>query len=1157
MTTAPAPFDDSPVRDRIADSLDESLLVEAAAGTGKTTVLVQRLVSVLRRGKTTVDRIVAVTFTRKAAGELKLRLRQELDRAREGAEDPAEQEHLERAVARLEEAHIGTIHSFCAEILRERPVEARIDPAFRELDEDDSARLYDRAFRSWIEHQLDDLPPGLERALSRLALDRPRDQSSPLDRLREAGRSLVDWRDFPAGWERRPFDREGRIDSLLDAVDELADRFHACPNRRDYLRRAIEPAAEMATWVRRSESVAERDYDELEARLVELFFQLRRNAGWKGRGNWFASEVPREQVLGERDRLLEELEDFKAHADADLAALLRGELLEVIKDYEDLKKRSGRIDFLDLLVLARDLVRDDAGVRRYLRERFTHVFVDEFQDTDPLQAEILLLFSADDPEEADWTRVRPVAGKLFLVGDPKQSIYRFRRADVLLYQRIKERLTGGDDPPVALVRLTRSFRGVRPLQRAINAAFEAQMSEDHEVGQPEYIHLDPHRDAPDEQPVLVALPAPAPYGWSRVTKTQVEACLPDTVAAFVEWLLKESGWTVEDPEERGRRVPIAPRHVAILFRRFMSWNRDVTRDYVRGLEARGVAHVLIGGRSFHQREEVETLRAALTAVEWPDDELSVFATLRGDLFAIPDNLLLRFRGESGSLHPFRPLGDDLDPDFQPIAEGLELLAELHRRRSSVPIVESVHRLLSFTRAHAGFALRPSGNQVLANVQRVADLARSFEVRGGLSFRGFVERLTEEAERLGASHAPILEEKADGVRMMTVHAAKGLEFPVVILADVTANLAARQPSLYLDPDSRLCAQKLLGCAPWELQDNTELELQRDEAEGLRLAYVAATRARDLLVVPGIGTRPWEGGWASPLNAALYPPREDWARPERAPGCPPFGTRTVLEFGSSMDGPPEAMIHPGGHRPQCGDHRVVWWDPAALRLNVDADFGLRQEQILSPDQEEGGAVDEGMAKYEGWRRKRRETLERGAEPEVEVVAVTEVEQEPPDFAGEVVLERVAKDADRPSGVRFGTLVHTVLRDVAWDAGDEAVRHLAELHGRMLDAPADEVAAAAASVAAALRHPLLARAAAADRRHRETPFLLRLDDRTMVEGTVDLAFLDGGAEEGGWTVVDFKTDADVASVEERYRVQVAWYVHAVATLTGRPARGVLLAV
>jgi ATP-dependent exoDNAse (exonuclease V) beta subunit len=145
-----------------------------------------------------------------------------------------------------------------------------------------------------------------------------------------------------------------------------------------------------------------------------------------------------------------------------------------------------------------------------------------------------------------------------------------------------------------------------------------------------------------------------------------------------------------------------------------------------------------------------------------------------------------------------------------------------------------------------------------------------------------------------------------------------------------------------------------------------------------------------------------------------------------------------------------------------------------------------------------------------------------------------------------------------VRFGTLVHTVLRDVAWDAGDEAVRHLAELHGRMLDAPADEVAAAAASVAAALRHPLLARAAAAHRRHREAPFLLRLDDRTMVEGTVDLAFYDaGGSDEGGWTVVDFKTDADVASVEERYRVQVAWYVHAVATLTGLPARGVLLAV
>jgi len=489
----PSIADDAAARQRIETSLEESLLVEAAAGTGKTTVLVRRLVAVLERGITEVDRIVAVTFTRKAAGELKLRLRQELDRARGRATDVEAQRHLERAVARLEEAHVGTIHSFCAEILRARPVEANVDPSFRELDEDESARLYDRAFRGWIERQLDEMPEGLRRALTRLAAQSG-GGPSPLDRLRDAGRQLIDWRDFPAPWQRRPFDRDAEIDRLVEQAEALAEAHDRCPDHRDYLRRAIEPAAELALWVRRTEAVADRDHDELEAQLVEAWRQLRRNAHWTGRGRRFATGLSRDEVAARRDALIEELEEFRRHADADLAALLQGELRQVLADYEELKRRTGRLDFLDLLVRARDLVRDNRDVRAYLQQRFTHLFVDEFQDSDPLQIEILLLLAATSPDDDAWRRVRPVAGKLFLVGDPKQSIYRFRRADVLLYQEIKEQLTAAG-AGVELIHLTKSFRAVRPLQQAINAAFAPRMREDREVGQPQYIRLDPHREA--------------------------------------------------------------------------------------------------------------------------------------------------------------------------------------------------------------------------------------------------------------------------------------------------------------------------------------------------------------------------------------------------------------------------------------------------------------------------------------------------------------------------------------------------------------------------------------------------------------------------------------------------------------------------------------
>src|SRR5262249_55286993 len=159
----------------------------------------------------------------------------------------------------------------------------------------------------------------------------------------------------------------------------------------------------------------------------------------------------------------------------------------------------------------------------------------------------------------------------------------------------------------------------------------------------DYSPLGEHWPAPDNQPSVVALPVPRPYGSQKIAKYAIEASLPDAIVAFVDHLINESDWTVRDPDQPERRVPISERHGCLLFRRFLDRGEDVSRDYVRKLEARGIPHLLVGSKSFHQREEVETMRAALTAVEWPEDELSVFAALRGSLFAISDAALLRFR----------------------------------------------------------------------------------------------------------------------------------------------------------------------------------------------------------------------------------------------------------------------------------------------------------------------------------------------------------------------------------------------------------------------------------------------------------------------------------------------------------------------------------
>ena len=213
---------DEPAREAIRSALDETLIVEAAAGTGKTTALVQRVLGLLRSGRTTLAHLVAVTFTEKAAGEMKLRLRKEIELARrDPATPPLERARLDASLAELEEAHVGTIHGFCADLLRQRPVQARVDPLFETADEDAQVSLFDEAFERWFQHTLADPPEGVRRVLSRHRGDR--EASGPRNTLRTAGLALVNIRDFDAPWHRDgSFDRNRALDEIVEQFEELA-----------------------------------------------------------------------------------------------------------------------------------------------------------------------------------------------------------------------------------------------------------------------------------------------------------------------------------------------------------------------------------------------------------------------------------------------------------------------------------------------------------------------------------------------------------------------------------------------------------------------------------------------------------------------------------------------------------------------------------------------------------------------------------------------------------------------------------------------------------------------------------------------------------------------------------------------------------------------
>jgi ATP-dependent helicase/nuclease subunit A len=435
---------------------------------------------------------------------------------------------------------------------------------------------------------------------------------------------------------------------------------------------------------------------------------------------------------------------------------------------------------------------------------------------------------------------------------------------------------------------------------------------------------------------------------------------------------------------------------------------------------------------------------------------------------------------------------------------------------------------------------------------MVDLARRFEAGGASSFRGFVERLRDQAARHEAADAPVLEDGSDGVRIMTVHKAKGLEFPVVVLADSTVNHTGK-PSRHIDPERGLCLITLADCIPSELREREAEVRERDEAESVRLTYVAATRARDLLVVPAIGDQRMESCWVDVLHPALYPRREHLRQPRLAPGCPPFGGDTLAERPPRGPRSLADTVAPGEHTPEAGEHSVVWWDPAALELRKEDQVGLRQQEILKDD-ELGGKGEASIRAHEQWRQRRSRTLGRGGHPTLVARTVTEQSQLAPAADPTAVsVERVDGGRyTRPHGRRFGTLVHAILAEIPFEARAAGVQAASAVQGRYLGCSAEEVEAAAVVVGAALAHPLLRRAAGAVQCRREVAVSLRLDDGTVLDGVVDLAFADA---EGAWTVVDFKTD--LGGQRTAYEDQVRLYARAIAEATRREALPVLLYV
>ena len=501
-------------------------------------------------------------------------------------------------------------------------------------------------------------------------------------------------------------------------------------------------------------------------------------------------------------------------------------------------------------------------------------------------------------------------------------------------------------------------------------------------------------------------------------------------------------------------------------------------------------------------------------------------------------------------------------------------------RTSGGVSGTLQELLAATRAHVGFALRTGGEQALANVLHIAELARHYEMGGGISFRGFVEELRVAAETAQASEAPILEEDSDGVRMMTVHKAKGLEFPVVILADLTCKLSRPDAGRWIDPSGSLCALKLGGWAPTDLLLHGYEEAERDKAEGQRLAYVAATRARDVLVVPVVGDEVYEGGWLDPLMPAVNPSlfaRESaharrWLSSVSVQGLRADATRR--RSGAPNDRCAwklSALGRPRAPSPETRDpesYSVVWWDPRALKLDADSGYGLRRDDLISKDGDPA-KVAARLAEYQQWRAERDEAVARARVPSLQGPH-RDVGCGRPRSSTRRLHAGAGDRSDRLLALGRAAIRAALRNARARDAGDRATRRQRtgdrgrrRTRRRGFCRPLagkpyadEEVYAAVEVVTSLLRDPLFDRVQAGRARRAVRP---RAADR--LEGSRRHAHRGndrpGVRRPRGLTVVDFKTDRELATDLERYTRQLTVYCQALGTLRNTTAKGILARV
>lgn len=1107
---------DQAVRDLISrDGLARSLFVEAGAGTGKTSQLVDRITNLVLADGVPLANIAAITFTEAAAAELQTRIRVRFEKRLGDAVDADERARCRQALADADMAAISTLHGFASRLLGEFSVAAGLPPRVRVLDEVSSQLADEDRWGRFVDRLYDD-PDRRELLVRAALLDIALEPRYPgQTTLKEAAVRLSQSWDQLDGYAARALPPMTPVDfsAFDDAAAVVAALPPQCADPDDlFCRNLVDNVIPRVTQL-----AAISDPGRKLALLAPLATD---KTGWKkgngGKaGNW-GGDI--KAAKGAIDQLNEATRAVVGTvADEVLTQLLVLVSREVLAAARA-RQTDGGLQFHDLLVLARHLLRTSEDARTRLHERYTHLLLDEFQDTDPIQIELALLIAAGvtGSYEGTWRDLEVAPGRVFFVGDPKQSIYRFRRADIELFLQARDRF--GVDGNLA--RLTTNFRTVGPILDWVNTLFTKLMAEEKPGMQPAYEPLDAWRQAggapgedgsieeADHRPTLLGGVHDDPKVRAATLR---EAEATDVAATIADIVARPERWPVDDGHGGWRRPALADVTILAPARTSVPYLRDALDRYA-------IPYRLATGTLVYSTQEVRDTLLTLRAIDDPTDELSLVGALRSTLFGCSDVDLFTFHQAGGRWNLRAGPPDALDPDH-PVRLALDALRELWIDRWWLTPTELLERLLRERHAYLLAVDTPRPAETWKRLRFLADQARAFEEASGGNLRDFLDWTDLQGEDAARVHEPLLPETDDdAVRIMTIHGAKGLEFPIAIVTGMTTkpSTAPRGVQLFQDEDRfELSIRSNLATSGFE--PRAELESTMDLHERMRLLYVAATRARDHLVI----SAHHKGGRSESYGKLIWELSQEEPELWQAGGVEVYPVAELTDrIETTIDRHPPDLDQLRAERERWIAARAAVLDPQRIPQVLSA-TAVAQE-VIAP-----------------------------LTDELEDVAPTDLDAFDTDLDDRsdttAPTATVARRRGR-AGTAIGRAAHATLQVIDFDEPVDAPA-LARLALRNCEAEAipEHQDTVAALVRSALASPAV-RLAATSTHHREIYVTAPVGTR-VIEGYIDLLI----ETPEGLVVVDYKTDsvteADLDAKVARYAPQGAGYVLALQESTGLP--------